>query len=122
MTRANPEQDARAPTPTVANQSGDLGELPHRMFDRQELRVVTQRFQKVVPRTALWQLASTFLPLLAVLATMHAGLALGWWWALLLGLPAAGLTVRVFALQHDCGRSLARSRDRDGTPMLPYPN
>lgn len=68
-----------------------------------ELRAVTQRFQMAMPRIAAWQLASTFLPLLALLAAMHAGLALGWWWALVLGLPAAGLTVRVFALQHDCG-------------------
>ncbi|MBL6081868.1 fatty acid desaturase [Belnapia sp. T18] len=73
------------------------------MFDRQELRAVTQRFQRAVPRTAAWQLVSTFLPFLTVLAAMQAGLALGWWWALLLGLPAAALTVRVFALQHDCG-------------------
>ena len=68
-----------------------------------ELRAITQRFQTAVPRTAAWQLATTFLPLLALLAAMQAGLALGWWWVLALGLPAAGLTVRVFALQHDCG-------------------
>ncbi|MBK1656900.1 fatty acid desaturase [Paracraurococcus ruber] len=72
-------------------------------FGLRELRVVTQRFQRAVPRTAAWQLATTFLPLLAVLAAMQAGLALGWWWALALALPAAALTVRVFALQHDAG-------------------
>ncbi|WP_052214234.1 fatty acid desaturase [Belnapia sp. F-4-1] len=76
-----------------------------------ELRAITQRFQTAVPRTAAWQLATTFLPLLALLAAMQAGLALGWWWVLALGLPAAGLTVRVFALQHDCGHgSLFRTQ------------
>src|SRR5690349_11897495 len=72
-------------------------------FGLQELRMVTQRFQRAVPRTAAWQLASTFLPLLALLTAMHAGIALGWWWALALALPTAGLVVRAFALQHDCG-------------------
>jgi acyl-lipid omega-6 desaturase (Delta-12 desaturase) len=81
-------------------------------FDRQELRTVALRFQEAVPRTAALQLATTFPPLLALLAAMHAGLALGHWWPVLaLALPAAGLVVRVFALQHDCGHgSLFRSR------------
>jgi omega-6 fatty acid desaturase (delta-12 desaturase) len=72
-------------------------------FGLRELRMVTQRFQRAVPRTAAWQLVSTFLPLLALLTAMHAGIALGWWWALALALPTAGLVVRAFALQHDCG-------------------
>jgi omega-6 fatty acid desaturase (delta-12 desaturase) len=62
-------------------------------------------------RTALAQVATTFPPLLALLAAMHIGLRLGWWPVLVLALPAAGLVVRVFALQHDCGHgSLFRSR------------
>jgi len=56
-------------------------------------------------------LPPTVPPLLVLLAAMHAGLALGWWPVLALALPAAGLVVRVFALQHDCGHgSLFRSR------------
>ncbi|MBL6081886.1 fatty acid desaturase [Belnapia sp. T18] len=87
-------------------------------FGPRELRAVTQRFQTAVPHTAAWQIVSTFLPLLVVLAAMQAGLALGWWWALVLALPAAGLTVRVFALQHDCGHGslfpTARANDLVG--------
>jgi omega-6 fatty acid desaturase (delta-12 desaturase) len=80
-------------------------------FDRHEARTVAFRFQEALPRTALLQLVTTFPPLLLLLAAMHAGLALGWWPVLALALPAAGLVVRVFALQHDCGHgSLFRSR------------
>jgi omega-6 fatty acid desaturase (delta-12 desaturase) len=71
--------------------------------DRQELKAVVAHFQHAEPRTAWLQLATTFAPLLIVLAAMHGGLALGWWPVLVLALPAAGLVVRVFALQHDCG-------------------
>jgi omega-6 fatty acid desaturase (delta-12 desaturase) len=90
-------------TTSTTAQAGDAREATPPAFGLRELRAVTQRFQTAVPRTAAWQLATTFLPLLALLAAMHAGLALGWWWALALALPAAGLVVRVFALQHDCG-------------------
>lgn len=71
--------------------------------DRQALKSIVARFQRAEPRTAWRQLASTFLPLLVLLACLHAGLALGWWPVLALALPASGLVVRVFALQHDCG-------------------
>lgn len=75
------------------------------------LRTVVSSFQRPDRRTALLQIASTLPSLLALLAAMHAGIALGWWPALLLGLPAAGFVVRAFALQHDCGHgSLFRSR------------
>lgn len=80
-------------------------------FDRHKLRMVALRFQEPVTRTAVLQFATTVTPLLALLAAMHAGLALGWWPVLVLVLPAAGLVVRAFALQHDCGHgSLFRSR------------
>ncbi len=80
-------------------------------LDRHALRTVALRFQEAIPRTALLQVAATFPPLLALLAAMHVGLALGCWPVLALALPAAGLVVRVFALQHDCGHgSLFRSR------------
>lgn len=70
----------------------------------QELKAVALRFQVPAPRTALAQVATTLLPLLALLAVMQAGLALGWWWLVpTLALPAAGFTVRTFMLQHDAG-------------------
>ncbi|RUM95200.1 fatty acid desaturase [Pseudaminobacter arsenicus] len=44
----------------------------------------------VVPFAACWALAA--------IAAMN-----GWWWGLLLTIPAAGFLVRLFILQHDCG-------------------
>jgi omega-6 fatty acid desaturase (delta-12 desaturase) len=90
-------------TTTTTDQPSDRDEVQNRLFNRQDLRAVAQRFQGAVPRTAIWQIITTFIPLLLLLTVMHLGLAAGWWWALVLGLPAAGLVVRVFALQHDCG-------------------
>ena len=79
--------------------------------DRLECKAVALGFQAPIPRTAALQLGTTFMPLLCLLGAMHIGLALGWWCVLGFGLPAAGLVVRVFALQHDCGHgSLFRSR------------
>jgi omega-6 fatty acid desaturase (delta-12 desaturase) len=77
-----------------------------------DVRSVARSFQEPVSSRAAIQLATTFLPLLTLLATMHAGIALGQSWLVLaLAAPAAGLVVRVFALQHDCGHgSLFRAR------------
>ena len=52
---------------------------------------------------ALWQLANTLPPFVAlwVLMTVTFGSSRGW--SLLLLLPVAGLYVRLFIIQHDCG-------------------
>ncbi len=69
-----------------------------------DLRAVTLGFQRATSRVALVQIGTTILPLVLAIAAMHAGLAMGWWWLVpLLALPAAGLTVRTFIIQHDCG-------------------
>ncbi|MFO1058035.1 MAG: fatty acid desaturase [Dongiaceae bacterium] len=57
------------------------------------------------------QIASSFLPLLAVMALMYLTLQVSYGLTLLLAVLAAGLTVRVFIIQHDCGHgSFFRSR------------
>jgi len=67
-------------------------------------RQVALGFQRATAGIALFQLATTILPLILAIAAMHAALAVGWWWVVpLLALPAAGLTVRTFIIQHDCG-------------------
>lgn len=65
---------------------------------------MAQGFQKADSRIASFQIATTIVPLVLAMAAMHAALAIGWWWVVpLLALPAAGLTVRTFIIQHDCG-------------------
>src|SRR6185295_2539898 len=64
------------------------------------------------------QLANTGGPFLALIALMVWGLDHGFWAALVLALPAAGLLVRLFAIQHDCGHgsffASPRANDRLG--------
>jgi omega-6 fatty acid desaturase (delta-12 desaturase) len=58
----------------------------------------------VLPFAGLWALAS--------LAAVY-----GYWWGLLLTIPAAGFLVRLFILQHDCGHGalFARRKANDWT-------
>jgi omega-6 fatty acid desaturase (delta-12 desaturase) len=64
-----------------------------------------------LPHVATWQIATTIVPLIALLVAMHGGLAFGLWPLLALGMPAAALTVRTFIIQHDCGHgSFYRAR------------
>jgi len=54
---------------------------------------------------ALWQVANTLIPFIALWSLMAYGIASDWnyFWILLLALPTAGLYVRLFIIQHDCG-------------------
>ncbi|HYE52475.1 MAG TPA: fatty acid desaturase [Azospirillaceae bacterium] len=52
---------------------------------------------------AMVQLATTLPPYLALCGLMLWGAARGWWPLLLLCVPAGGLLVRLFIIQHDCG-------------------
>jgi len=68
-------------------------------------RELCARFAKPSLGRALWQLANT-LPTFAFLWLLMAwSLNAGWGygWTLLLALPTAGLYVRLFIIQHDCG-------------------
>ena len=57
------------------------------------------------------QLVITAVPLAALWAAMALTIEYGYWIALLLAVPAAGLVVRLFMIQHDCGHySFFRSR------------
>jgi omega-6 fatty acid desaturase (delta-12 desaturase) len=69
------------------------------------LRAAAAAYQAPILRTSLWQVATSFLPFVITCAAMHAGLAAGlpYWAVLPLVIPAAGLVVRIFIIQHDCG-------------------
>lgn len=54
-------------------------------------------------RQAIMQLATTLIPLALLIAGMFATVRTAYWATLLMALPAAGLLVRVFIIQHDCG-------------------
>ena len=71
-------------------------------LDRQQLCAL---FAKPSRRRALWQLANTVPAFVLLWALMAWGLHAGrsHCWTLLLALPTAGLYVRLFIIQHDCG-------------------
>ncbi len=52
---------------------------------------------------AIWEVIITLVPFLALWAGMWALLGAGQYWALIGVIPAGGLIVRLFIIQHDCG-------------------
>jgi omega-6 fatty acid desaturase (delta-12 desaturase) len=69
------------------------------------LRQLCAPFAKPLLGRALWQVANTLIPFIALWLLMIHGASSGWsyLWILLLALPTAGLYVRLFIIQHDCG-------------------
>ncbi len=69
-------------------------------------RQLCARFARPSWVRALWQLGNTLPPFVFLWSLMAWGIHAGWaraWILLLLALPAAGLYVRLFIIQHDCG-------------------
>lgn len=61
------------------------------------------QYRGAVPKLAVGQLLSTLLPLALIVAAMFATVNTAYWATLMLAIPAAGLLVRAFIIQHDCG-------------------
>ena len=77
------------------------------------LRKLCAKFAKPHLGRAVWQLINTLVPFVAIWALMAWSVVAQWGygWTLLLALPAAGLYVRTFIIQHDCGHgSFFKSR------------
>ncbi len=54
--------------------------------------------------SALWQLANTAIPFFIVMGLSYWTAYRGWWpLTILLAIPASGLLMRMFIIQHDCG-------------------
>src|SRR5689334_4928304 len=51
----------------------------------------------------IFELVATSVPFLLLWILIWAALDAGYWIALLMAVPAAGLLVRLFVIQHDCG-------------------
>ena len=54
-------------------------------------------------KRSLFQLITTATPFLALLVVMYAASRGSYWLTLILAVPTAGLLVRLFIIQHDCG-------------------
>ncbi len=76
------------------------------MSDGERARDFARRLKGLArPSTgrSLFELGVTAVPLVGIWAAMALSLDYGYWIALALSLPAAGLLVRLFMIQHDCG-------------------
>jgi omega-6 fatty acid desaturase (delta-12 desaturase) len=61
------------------------------------------RYREPSTARSLGELAATALPFAALWALMWLSLGYAYWLCLLLAVPTAGLVVRLFMIQHDCG-------------------
>ena len=68
-----------------------------------DFRSILARYREPNLRRSLTQLFCTLVPLFGVWTLMYFALDVSYWLVLLLAVPAAGLLIRVFILQHDCG-------------------
>ena len=80
------------------------GVMPESQKQRvRRLAAHCQKYRGSVPRLAVQQLITTLVPLVLVIGAMFATVEHAYWLTLLLAIPAAGLLVRAFIIQHDCG-------------------
>ena len=70
---------------------------------RATLKKMMTTYQGARLTSSICQLLNTFLPFVSVCVLMYASLAWSYWLTLGLSVIAAGLTVRIFIIQHDCG-------------------
>jgi acyl-lipid omega-6 desaturase (Delta-12 desaturase) len=68
-----------------------------------ELRAAPAPFEHAVGAASAARLATTLALFLGICAAMYAALTISYFLSLALVLPAAGLLVRLFIIQHDCG-------------------
>jgi omega-6 fatty acid desaturase (delta-12 desaturase) len=79
--------------------------------ERRAIMAQVAPFQAPQPARSVLQAVSTFLMFFAVIGLMYAVYGISVWLALAMAPVAAGLMVRIFIIQHDCGHaSLFRSR------------
>jgi len=79
--------------------------------DMDALRRALRAQQASDPRRAALQVGVTFALFVGLLVAMYATAHVAWWLTIALAVPAAGLVVRIFILQHDCGHgALFRSK------------
>lgn len=102
-TAATTAADPQAVSTIEAAEEQTLIDLSPRTDARTWMRRL-DAYRQPRPLRAIFELATTIIPFAALWAAMIAAIGAGAWWLyLLLILPTAGLLVRLFMIQHDCG-------------------
>lgn len=90
---------------------------------------LVKKYQTPENWRSVWQIVNTVIPYLAMWYLMYRSLSYSYWLTLLLALPTAGLLMRTFIIQHDCGHGSffksTKANDWVGTfcgfiTMVPY--
>lgn len=84
-------------------QAGNSATLSHGNGDLRSLAKRVQAFAASNPKSSIGQLLVTAVAFSAIWVAMWLSLDVGYWLTLLLAVPAGGLLVRFFIIQHDCG-------------------
>src|SRR3981081_1942694 len=71
--------------------------------DARGLTQLLARYRAPSLARSVIEVAITFVPLVLIWALMWAARSICYWLCLLLAIPAAGLLLRLFMIQHDCG-------------------
>jgi omega-6 fatty acid desaturase (delta-12 desaturase) len=84
---------------------------PSPSIDLPDWRAIVARYRGSALGHSIWQLANSLVPFLALLVLMYWSLRWSYLVTLLLAIPAAGFSVRLFIISHDCGhQSFFKSR------------
>src|SRR5689334_20474272 len=100
----------RMPETTTSSDASEVADDPSQPQTR-SWREIVRPYARPDTWRGVAQLLNTGPPFLALMGLMLYALDHGWWAALFLAVPAAGLLVRLFTIQHDCGHgSFFKSR------------
>jgi omega-6 fatty acid desaturase (delta-12 desaturase) len=96
----NSEMSAAAVLAARRDTEGDVAALK---AEARRLAAHCAKFRGADTRRAIIQIVTTTIPFLALLVAMWATVDRAYWLTILLAIPASGLLVRFFIIQHDCG-------------------
>src|SRR5258708_26588991 len=80
---------------------------------------IVARYKTPSVAISVWQLASCFVPYLALCALMYFSLSYSYWITLALAPIAGAFLLRVFIIQHDCGHT-SFFKSRKPTTILAF--
>jgi omega-6 fatty acid desaturase (delta-12 desaturase) len=69
---------------------------------RESWKRIVSQYEKPALNRSVWQAANTVVSCGALWYVMYRSLAISYWIALALAIPAAGFLVRLFIIFHDC--------------------
>ena len=97
--------------PACVGMFGSKPDMSQRLAEISALPQLLARYREPDSARGAFELVITAVPFLVIWALIQNALDHGYWLGLLLEVPAAGLLVRLFMIQHDCGHgSFFRSR------------